>query len=491
MSEPASGMYAEVFMIKKVLCFFIAAMLLSISIVMSIALAGAVPAKVTLAAAPFDHTAFKKYSVYQYDPDSGDWNVRANEVTAALMFIDAEAGGYSDGLCYFYLEITGNARTGMVIPVLNVIYTGTKAVNASAISFRVGSVRYDFAAAREPAAVISRKADLIRIPLDNAGIAMLNEMLSAGSAHVFVHGDVKYTCEAAVKDKYKNSKEQIEALSLINLGPMLTELSAIGMDHYGLWDLNAALWELNAGFRPHMDSAELYGGGDYNGLELDKTFNMLSPGVTGKSVTALQNRLIELHYMEGKTDGKYGDATVAAIRAIQKYMGMVETGSVDRALCDALFIDGILPAEAATTVTSALPLDNLGTVELRVDRYWFAPAVIATKSGGALAMRGAANLDNILMIFDGAVRNSGVQALELNWQMSAAITYENMYTFSCSLTCERDEGSGFGESLIPLAESRLVIYAEIPKALAASAGKWALRIGMGDDSLNWNVVGTH
>jgi hypothetical protein len=136
-----------------------------------------------------------------------------------------------------------------------------------------------------------------------------------------------------------------------------------------------------------------------------------------------------------------------------------------------------------------LPLDNLGTVELRVDRHWFAPAVIATKSDGSLAMRGAANLDNILMIFDGAVRNSGVQALELSWQMSAAITYEGMYTFSCSLTCERDEGSGFGESLIPLAESRLVIYAEIPRALAASAGKWTLRIGKGEESLTWDVVG--
>jgi hypothetical protein len=238
-----------------------------------------------------------------------------------------------------------------------------------------------------------------------------------------------------------------------------------------------------------MDNANLYAGGAYNGLDLDDTFNMLSPGATGKYVTALQNRLIELHFIEGRADGKYGETTTAAIRAIQRFMGKVETGSVDRALCDALFIDGILPAENAANAADALPFDNLGAAELRVGRYWFAPAVIATKSDGTRAMRGAANLDNILMIFDGAIRNTGVQALELSWQMSAAITYEGIYTFSCSLTCERDEGSGFGESLISLAESRLVIYAEIPRALAASTGKWTLRISVGEDSLTWDVVG--
>jgi hypothetical protein len=73
--------------------------------------------------------------------------------------------------------------------------------------------------------------------------------------------------------------------------------------------------------------------------------------------------------------------------------------------------------------------------------------------------------------------------------MNAAIAYEGMYTFPCSLTCERDEGSGFGESLIPLAGSRLVIYAEIPRTLAASAGKWKLQISMGEDSLAWDAAG--
>ena len=44
----------------------------------------------------------------------------------------------------------------------------------------------------------------------------------------------------------------------------------------------------------------------------------LKVGLTGKRVTTLQNRLIELGWMDGKADGTFGGATEAAVKAFQK-----------------------------------------------------------------------------------------------------------------------------------------------------------------------------
>lgn len=44
----------------------------------------------------------------------------------------------------------------------------------------------------------------------------------------------------------------------------------------------------------------------------------LKVGLTGKKVTTLQNRLIELGWMAGKADGTFGGATEAAVKAFQK-----------------------------------------------------------------------------------------------------------------------------------------------------------------------------
>ena len=58
---------------------------------------------------------------------------------------------------------------------------------------------------------------------------------------------------------------------------------------------------------------------------------------TGANVTQLQERLIELGYLSGKADGKYGDKTVEAVKAFQKNHGLTEDGTAGEATQKILF----------------------------------------------------------------------------------------------------------------------------------------------------------
>lgn len=63
----------------------------------------------------------------------------------------------------------------------------------------------------------------------------------------------------------------------------------------------------------------------------------LQKGDKGDEVKALQARLIELKYLDGKADGDYGNKTVAAVQAFQKAVGIDATGIADEATQKVLF----------------------------------------------------------------------------------------------------------------------------------------------------------
>lgn len=52
-------------------------------------------------------------------------------------------------------------------------------------------------------------------------------------------------------------------------------------------------------------------------------------GMKGEEVAALQERLIELGYLDGKADGDYGGKTAGAVRAFQARAGLEATGDAD------------------------------------------------------------------------------------------------------------------------------------------------------------------
>ena len=59
-------------------------------------------------------------------------------------------------------------------------------------------------------------------------------------------------------------------------------------------------------------------------------------GASGEEVARVQQRLIELGYLEGDADGKYGEKTAAAVRSFQEAHGMSATGEADDATVSAL-----------------------------------------------------------------------------------------------------------------------------------------------------------
>lgn len=59
-------------------------------------------------------------------------------------------------------------------------------------------------------------------------------------------------------------------------------------------------------------------------------------GSSGEGVKQLQQKLIDLGYLYGKPDGKYGNYTAEAVKEAQKAMGLEETGIADAAFIDAL-----------------------------------------------------------------------------------------------------------------------------------------------------------
>lgn len=67
------------------------------------------------------------------------------------------------------------------------------------------------------------------------------------------------------------------------------------------------------------------------------SYEALQVGSKGDAVKALQEKLIELGYLDGEADGIYGNGTAAAVRKFQADEGLPETGAAAPSLQEALF----------------------------------------------------------------------------------------------------------------------------------------------------------
>ena len=76
---------------------------------------------------------------------------------------------------------------------------------------------------------------------------------------------------------------------------------------------------------------------------------VISSGSQGEAVRLLQVRLKELGYYTGTPDSVCGSATMKAIKAFQKKMGLSQTGKADGATQTALYGDGALSVKATAT----------------------------------------------------------------------------------------------------------------------------------------------
>ena len=127
------------------------------------------------------------------------------------------------------------------------------------------------------------------------------------------------------------------------------------------------------------------------------------------------------------------------------------------------------------TRAEKVELAKLGSVaQIALDRYWYADGVSA--AGAPESVRTVLNGDNIFLAADGVIRNVSVRDLSLFTEMEAQVVYNDSYSFEATLACECNEGTELDMSMLPMAQARLVVYAEIPAYLAA------------DESASWKIV---
>ncbi len=421
-----------------------------------------------------DWNALERYASFR--EEGTVWSVHANQTEAAILRIGSEIAPYNGYAC-FGLELTGDRETGIVVPTIAFYYAGSIELNGEMASIAVNGKRYDIALYREEIQLGKNKAEKLTAPLDEQGIEMIREMLSAEEISILLTGDTAFEIEPEKKDSYNSAREELAARSMDGLADMLREFEAI--DPYKLWDLNEDWWELTRGVAPEMavcdlpaDEAEI----EDLPVGIEEPMYMLRRGNQGEAVRDLQKLLIDNGYIQGRADGSYGEGTVRAVRAAQRWLGLMETGMADEALIRALTGEAPMSDEAVSAATVELHAAE-GLCELTVERRWTADAVAST--GGD--RRTVSDRDETLMIYEGTVKNLSTEDLDFYWQIAATLKYGE-YDYPCVLVAERNEGATLATSLPPLGEARLLIYSEIPETIADAEG-WILKIEAGDTVL--------
>ncbi|MHC1786692.1 MAG: peptidoglycan-binding protein [Christensenellales bacterium] len=97
--------------------------------------------------------------------------------------------------------------------------------------------------------------------------------------------------------------------------------------------------------------------------DLALKYPQLANTMQGAQVKALQGGLIELGFLRGKADAKFGPATLAAVTAFQKMNGLTQTGIADPLTQQKLF-EG-KPKNAAGTATEVRTLPAIAGLILR------------------------------------------------------------------------------------------------------------------------------
>jgi len=401
------------------------------------------------------------------------WSVRSNQTEAALSRMAMSEPPHNGYVC-FGMELTGDRETSVTVPVLAFYYCGAEELNAGAVSVAVDGVRYDLAVYSETVKIGRMEVERLSAALDTEGMKMVRAMLQAECVQAALLGDEIIEVEAEHKESYRNTRDELAGRSLQAVESMLREFEAV--EPYALWDLNGAWWTRSFGVKPQMQTACLSEEMQTGEITLEGPMYMLWRGHYGKDVRELQQLLIDNGYIQGRIDGVYGDNTVRAVQAAQRWWGLLPTGCADEALIALLRGDRVDSAPAAGAADEAAVHTAQGVCELSVSRFWFADAVEST--GGD--RRSVLDRDDTMIIYDGMVRNLSRANLDFYWQISAVVRCGE-YEYPCVTACERNGGMSLSSTLPPLGQARLLIYAEIPDTVAGMDG-WTLEVSAGDST---------
>ena len=422
---------------------------------------------------------FANYPSYWYDEATGNWGIRTLKTDAMLDWFWSASNEYNNKLCVFALEAEADEQTSVRSLVLRFYFRiGKTPLNATSVSLLLKDTRYDFAASSTVIENGNAKAECITVPLTEDALSAVYAMAESNELAIRLIGDTIYT--TTLNTENTGVRQQIEAASLVNLYDSLTLADAISIAEYSLWDLSAASWKDAYGFTPSFEKSQVVN--SISDAEISDAFGMILPGSKGAAATAAQNLLIDAGYLAGKASTTFGNNAENAVRRAQRYFGMIENGCMDARLAEVLAGNAV-----ASAASEAAAMQNLGSVAaISVDRYWFADAVSASAASGTV--RTVSNENNTLLIADGAIASLSESELRLFMQLDAKLVYGDKGSYSATILCERDAGMDFDTAMLPLAQSRLVIYAEIPAHLALAEGDvWTLEITAGGETLKYTL----
>lgn len=444
---------------------------------MPVTAAGAETNAVTRAAAPLEIKDFEHYPSYTYDETSGKWSVHSIQADALVDRFWTYDRNNGETLCAFHLELEGNAFTGIWSPVLRFYYNGSRRIDASAVSILVGETRYDLAASSSDIVNGRYSAELISAPLTSDALTAIQAMIDGEDVSIRLIGENIYTAE--LDRDTTNNRRRIEAASLNTLQSGMELFDEIGLNEYALWDLSADAWVQEYDYAPAFRQNTVVK--MLRDTTIRDDFGMIVYNDQTAAARIAQDILIESGFMGGSSGGAFGNNSVAATKRAQEYLGLIVTGCMDASLEQALANGRI---HESTETETADSLGNLAQITL--NRYWFADRVCAANATSAT--RSVFNSDNTFLAADGMIHNISSSELHLFMQIEAKVIYNETYAYEATLVCERDEGSELDTMLLPMAQSRLIVYAEVPASLMHDAdAHWTIELTADGETLTYDL----
>lgn len=415
-----------------------------------------------------------------YTQQADQWQAHGVLADAALYYMEQRAADLSyQGACLFYLELSGSESLGLIVPRLEMYYLGSTLTEATALSLAFDGTRYDLSLHREEVTLGGRKAEKLTAYLDAEGLQMLRALQSADEALLRLHGGKQVYTTTLTRTESTQAKKRLESASLSASGDMLSELDAMSIDSYALWDLSENAYRQQFGEFTALSAVTL--GGEIEGFQLDE-LGQLTRGDSGQSVRALQSLLIEQGFLLGAPDNTYGEGTAVAVRRAQTYYGLLPTGSCDEALLTHLQGFGV----------TTLPDDQLvlsgeeGQCTATLQRFYTASAVSASAQPLTVS-RAVSNSDNLLVIAEGQIVNRTAEEINLYWQMTGTLTIDG-YAYKAEALCESNGGEALDSTLLPLAGGRLLVVAEVPKTACQRTGDWTLTLTLGEQTWEYTLA---
>jgi len=167
---------------------------------------------------------------------------------------------------------------------------------------------------------------------------------------------------------------------------------------------------------------------DDENLQYGVPQRILRPGMSGLDVQYTQDRLKELGYYNGASDGQYGSGTEAAVRAFQQNNRLTVDGKVGAKTAQVLFSDGALGSEEALpdvptddrTLREGMQGEDVLAVQMRLaelgyytgklDGVYGSGTVTAMKAfqgRNKLTVDGVCGPDTIAVLFSSAAIDQG------------------------------------------------------------------------------------